>query len=125
MLLCQRRIHLREAFRMIQAVVRIVAPDEKRSEAMEVLRSLKEPTEVSRGCLGCRILQDVDNRYALTCVEYWETLEDLEQHIRSERFRRLLPYIDMSVEPPEVEFDRIDKIHGIEFVVDTLTSRRG
>ena len=110
---------------MIQATVRIVAPDEKRGEAIEVLLSLKEPTEASKGCLGCRILQDVDDQYALTCVEYWETLEDLEQHIRSERFRRLLPYIDMSVEPPEVEFDLIDKIHGIEFVVETLTSRRG
>ena len=63
-------------------MVRIVAPDEKRSEALEVLRSLKEPTEASKGCLGCRILQDVDDQYALTCVEYWETLEDVEQHIR-------------------------------------------
>ncbi len=32
---------------------------------------------------------------------------------------------DMSVEPPEVEFDLIEKIHGIEFVVESLTSRRG
>ena len=110
---------------MIQATVRIVAPDEKRSEALEVLRSLKEPTEVSKGCLGCRILQDIDDQYALTCLEYWETLEDLEQHIRSERFRQLLPYIDLSVEPPEVKFDSVDKIHGIEFLVDTLSPRFG
>lgn len=108
---------------MIQATVRIVAPDERRPEAIAVLRGLKEPTEASKGCLGCRILQDVDDKDALMCVEYWETLEDLEQHLRSERFRRLLPYIEMSLEPPEVEFDLVHKIHGIEFLIDTLVSK--
>jgi hypothetical protein len=45
----------------------------------------------------------------------WDTEEEIEEHLRSERFRRLLPYIEMSVEPPKVDFSTIDQIRGIEY----------
>ena len=106
---------------MIQATIRIVASDEKRGEVVEVLRCLKEPTEVQRGCRGCRIVQDIDDRDALTCIERWENLEDLKDHVQSERFRRLLPYLEMSVEPPEVEVELLQRMHGIEFLERTLS----
>ena len=59
----------------------------------------------------------------LTYVVTWETQEDLEEHLRSDRFRRLLPYIEMSREPPEVEFSTIDQVRGIEFMVEVLSSK--
>jgi PAS domain S-box-containing protein len=43
------------------------------------------------------------------------------EHLRSERFRRLLPYIEMSVEPPQVAFSTIDQVRGIEFLVAVLS----
>ena len=42
-------------------------------------------------------------------------------HLRSERFRRLLPYIEMSIEPPQVSFGSVEHIRGIEFLVAVLT----
>lgn len=105
---------------VIQATIHIVASAQIRGEALDVLRCLKEPTEVQKGCRGCRIFQDVDDRNDLTCVERWESLKDLEDHVQSERFRRLLPYIEMSVEPPEVEVGLLQRIHGIEFLARTL-----
>lgn len=107
---------------MIQASFRIVAPAGKRAEILDVLLCLKGPTEVSRGCCACQILQDVEDENVLTCLQQWNTLEDVEEHLRSERFRRLLPYIEMSVEPPGVEFDAIQKVHGIELLVAALGS---
>ena len=53
---------------MIHASIRIVVSDAIRGEALDVLRCLKEPTEVQNGCRGCRILQGVDDGNALTCV---------------------------------------------------------
>jgi quinol monooxygenase YgiN len=108
---------------MIQASFRIVAPAEKRAEVLDVLACLKGPMEVSKGCRGCQILQDVDDENVLTCIERWDTLADVEEHIRSERFRRLLPYIEMSVEPPEVEFDAIERVHGIELLITALSAQ--
>lgn len=105
---------------MIQASFRIVAPEGKREELLDVLLRLKGPTEVSRGCLACRIVQDVEDNHALTYLVRWDTEEALEEHLRSERFRRLLPYIELSLEPPEVDFSRIDQTRGIEFLVATL-----
>ncbi len=107
---------------MIQASFRIVAPENKRDEILNVLMCLKGPTEVSRGCRACRILQDVEGNHVLTYLVQWDTQDEIEEHLRSERFRRLLPYIDMSLEPPEVTFSTIVKIQGIEFLINVLSS---
>jgi quinol monooxygenase YgiN len=109
---------------MIQAFLRIVAPAEKREEVLDVLRCLKGPTEVSKGCRACRVLQDAEDGGTLTYLVQWETREDAEEHFRSERFRRLLPYIDLSVEPPEVEISDVDPVGGLELLVATIGAAR-
>lgn len=105
---------------MIQASFRLVAPEEKREEFLRVLLCLKGPTEALAECRACRILQDVEDANTLTYLVTWATLEDVEEHLRSDRFRRLLPYIDMSREPPEVEFSTIDQVRGIEYMIQVL-----
>jgi quinol monooxygenase YgiN len=106
---------------MIQASFRIVAPGEKREEILGVLLCLKGPTEASVGCRACEILQDVEDENVLICLQQWDTQDDLEEHLRSERFRRFLPYIEMSLAPPEVGFSTIDQVRGIEFLIAVLT----
>jgi len=108
---------------MIQAFFRLVAPAGKREEFLDVLSCLKGPTEGVAECRACWICQDVEDDHALTYLVTWETQEDLEEHLRSERFRRLLPYIEMSVEPPVVCFGSIEQVRGIEFLVAVLSSK--
>jgi len=107
---------------VIEAKLRIVTPTAKREEVLDVMRSLKGPTEMAIGCHGCRILQDTDDDDVLTYLVRWDTQDELVEHIRSDRFRRLLPYIEMSVIPPEVEVNTIDQVRGIEFLVAVLGS---
>ena len=108
---------------MIQASLRIVSPKEKREEILGILSQLQGPTEVVAECQACRILQDVEDENTLTYLVTWKTREDLEEHLRSDRFRRLLPYIEISREPPEVDFSTIDQVRGIEFLVEILSSK--
>lgn len=108
---------------MIQAQVRVVVPDDKREEILDVLQRLKGPTEVSTGCRQCRILQDADDRRIITYQVRWDTQAELEDHLRSERFRRLLPYIEMSLESPEVDFSTVEPLSGIEFLVSVLSEK--
>jgi quinol monooxygenase YgiN len=100
-----------------------VAPPGKRAEILSVLLCLKGPTEVAKGCRACWILQDAEDDHVLTYLVQWDTEQEIEEHLRSERFRRLLPYIEMSVEPPGIGFSTIDQVRGIEFLVAVLGSR--
>jgi quinol monooxygenase YgiN len=108
---------------MVEVSVRIVAPPTKRAEILDVLRCLKGPTEVSRGCVSCRLFGDEEDERVLIYRVRWESLDALEVHLRSDRFRTLLPYIEMSPEPPEVEFTTIEVFGGIEFLVDVLAAK--
>ena len=108
---------------MIQASFRLVAPEEKRQEFLRVLMCLKGPTEALAECRACQVLQDAEDENVFTYVVTWEKQEDLEQHLRSDRFRRLLPYIEMSQLPPEVSFSTIDQVRGIEFMVQVLDTQ--
>ena len=62
---------------------------------------------------------------AITCLVQWDTQDDLDEHFRSERFRKLLPYIELSVEPPEIEVSAVDRVDGIDFLVATPGPKRG
>lgn len=106
----------------MEVSLRLVTPQAKRAEILDVLRTLKGPTEFSKGCRGCCILQDTEDENVLTYLAKWETEDDLTAHLRSERFRRLLPYIEMSTETPEVEIDLVDRIGGLEYLVAMLSA---
>lgn len=106
---------------MIQASFRIVAPENKRQEILCVLLRLKGPTEVSRGCQAFLILEDAIDPNVVTWVEQWATESDLEEHLRSERFRWVLPYIEMSLERPQIAFRTIDEVRGIEYLTAVLS----
>jgi len=109
---------------MVEASVRIVAAEELRSEVLDVLHRLKGPTEVHAGCRRCRILQDADNASALTYLVRWDSVEDLRRHLQSDQFRMLLPYIDLSIEVPEIDVCEVEQVGGIDFLVTLLTAHR-
>ena len=88
-----------------------------------MLLHVKGPTGAFAECRACWICQDLEDDHVFTYFVQWDTQEDLESHLRSERFRRLLPYIEMSVEPPVVSFGSIEDIRGIEFLVEVLSAK--
>jgi quinol monooxygenase YgiN len=101
---------------MIQVTLRIVAPPEKRDEVIRTFRTLLGPTRVQRGCIRCGLYQDVEQENGLSYIEQWETRADLETHLRSDQFWRLLTLIDLSTEPPEIEFSLISETLGMEYL---------
>lgn len=108
---------------MIQASMRIVAPKGKREEVLQVLQRMLGPTAVSKGCRSCRILCDVDDAAAITYVTRWDTQEDMKNHLVSDRFRRILPYVELSLQRPEVEFTSIELLGGLELLIHSLQTQ--
>jgi quinol monooxygenase YgiN len=107
---------------MIQAVFRLVSPQEKRGEFRDLLLHVKGPAEGMPECRACWVCQDVEDDRVFIYFMQWDTQEDLESQLQSERFRRLLPYIEMSVEPPAVAFGSVEHLRGIEYLVEVLSA---
>ena len=101
---------------MITASLRMVVPGRRKDEVIRAMRSLKGPTSAQPGCVDCRILEDADDAGVVLYVEEWGSREQLERHIRSDHYRRLLVIMEMSNERPDIRFDTVSRRQGLELV---------
>jgi len=101
---------------MIIATIRILADSGNISEIIEVLSSVKGQTEGKSGCISSLIHQEVNNENRITYEERWENQEQLYNHIRSDLYRKILAVIDMSSQPPIVNFSTISSTAGMEMI---------
>lgn len=94
--------------------LRINVPRAQRNTFLDAARRVIGPTEVQPGCISCRFYQDVNDSDAVLLVEEWKTRQDLEQHLKSDRYRIVLSLLDMSEKPPEFKLCTIQKTEGLK-----------
>ena len=94
---------------------------EKQTEVMQTLLSMIEPTENRRGCLSCHVLRDIEDKNVFSLIQEWETREDLDDHIKSDRFSVLLGTKSLLCEPQQIEIHTVSHTEGMETV---KTARR-
>jgi quinol monooxygenase YgiN len=94
---------------------------EKRTEVLQTLLSMIEPTENERGCLSCHVFRDIEDENVFSLIDEWKTREDLDRHIRSERFSVLLGTKSLLCEPPQIEIHTVSHSEGME----TVNAARG
>jgi quinol monooxygenase YgiN len=113
----ERRIHM--------IIVRITMNSlmEKRTEVMQTLLSMIEPAENGRGCLSCHVLRDVDDKNVFSLIQEWETREDLDHHIKSDRFSVLLGTKSLLCEPQQIEIHTVSQSEGMEVIHATRNKR--
>jgi len=104
--------------RVLVIIVRITlnALLEKRTEIMQTLLSMIEPTENERGCLSCHGFRDIEDKNGFGLVAKWETRQDLVEHIMSDRFSVLLGTKSLLCEPPQIEIHTVSHSEGMEIV---------
>lgn len=110
---------------MIIESLGLVAPRDKSKELQTALSYLLGPTRMESGCLACHLYQDVSNPncYRFECL--WETEADFIRHLRSNIYRQVLILMELSAEPPSVQFHTISGTHGLELVHATRQNTRG
>jgi quinol monooxygenase YgiN len=96
---------------------------EKRTEVMQTLLSMIEPTENGQGCLSCHVLWDVEDRNVFSFVQEWETREDLDNHIKSDRFSVLLGTKSLLGEPQQIEIHTVSQSEGMD-VIHAIRNKR-
>ena len=89
---------------------------DKRTEVMQTLLSMIEPTENERGCLSFDAFRDLEDKNGFDLIAEWDTLEDLEHYLRSARFSVLLGTKSLLFEPPQIEIHTISHSQGMETV---------
>ena len=102
--------------RMIIEKIAILVAPEKREDLRRALGSLVEPTRVEPGCISCDLYCDAGNQNRFCFETRWESEQELIRHIRSDRYRNLLILLELSSEPPSVEFHDVVQTKGMEFI---------
>ena len=96
--------------------VRVIPQPERFAEVLRTLRSIIGPTQAESGCLRCSLCQDVLSENEIILFEEWATQADLDRHLRSAEYRKILAALDLSSQPPEVLFHVVGETRGLEAV---------
>jgi quinol monooxygenase YgiN len=89
---------------------------DKRTEVMQTLLSMIEPTENERGCLRFHAFRDIEDKNGFDLIAEWETREDLDHYIRSARFSVLLGTKSLLCEAPQIQIHTVSHSEGMESV---------
>ncbi len=100
----------------IHATIRLLFPVNRETEALEILGSMTEQIRFEPGCIDCRLYRSIESPNAILFEQSWSREEDVLQHLRSDRYAKILLVLEMAMEPPEVRFDCIHRSHGMEFI---------
>jgi quinol monooxygenase YgiN len=106
---------------IVRSTIRMLISPEKQNEALEILGSMTEQIQFEPGCISCRLYQDVGEESALMLEEIWTSQDDLQRHLRSEKYYKVLLVVEMAAEPPEIRFDTIAHSSGVETIEQART----
>ncbi len=102
---------------MILSTLRMAIPLQKRGEALKILRSMAARNQARPDdCVFCRICEDALEDNILQFEEMWKSQEELEHHLRSDDYRKVLLVLEMASKQPEIRFDTISSSTGIETI---------
>jgi quinol monooxygenase YgiN len=109
---------------MITTTLCVEIPAAKRADVIRVFDSLIGPTSVQPGCISVKLYSDVNNDDDLMLIEEWNSQKDLERHIRSDDFRKILAVMDLAAKPPEISFQTISSTAGFDLVEKLMGKKR-
>ena len=89
---------------------------EKRMEMMQTLLSMILPVGKEKGCLSYDVFCDMEDNDVFSLIEEWENREDLDRHIRSERFSVLLGTKSLLAKPLAMKIHTVSHSEGVEVV---------
>jgi quinol monooxygenase YgiN len=101
---------------MILATLRMAIPLSKRGEALKILKSMVARNQAQPDCVFSRICEDVLEDNVLQFEEMWRSEEELERHLRSEKYREVLLVMEMALKHPEVRFNTVSTSTGMETI---------
>ena len=94
---------------MVTVVARNYAMLDKMDTILELYEELVAETKKEKGCVSYTLYRDASEKEKLIMIEEWESREDLDNHMNSEHFKRLVPETKKYMTKP-VEINIIEKL---------------
>ena len=88
----------------------------KQKEVMQTLLSMLGPAGKDKGRLSYDVFCDLEDDRVFGLIEEWDTREDLDRHIQSERFSVLLGTKSLLAKPSEINIHTVSHSEGVEVV---------
>jgi len=107
---------------MVYATIRMKLSPETAGEVLEILCPLSERTRVEPGCVSCRLYRDVQQEHTIMIEELWSSQEELQRHLCSSGYQRVLLVMEMAEGKPEISFNTISHSTGLETIVEARSS---
>lgn len=101
---------------MLLAILTIFPLPGEASRIIEVLESLRAAIAPQGECLECLITVAADEGGAICYTERWRSREALERHLGSPLYSRVFEAMELSRQPPKVEFFQVQEAGGLEMV---------
>jgi quinol monooxygenase YgiN len=113
---------LANAICMILVIIRMKVLAEKRRELSQTIALLIASLRTEKGCLRCEFCRSMEDKNELCILEEWDSRENLNSHLKSERFRVLRGAMSLLQEPYEMMVYTV--LHPAEMVESILSSER-
>ena len=91
---------------------------ERRQAILDILRFVKERAQMKRGCLESGIYQECDEVPTILYLEQWGSKEEMDRHIQSDLYLRILNTMDLCGEEPDTFFHEVADTKGLELVAE-------
>jgi quinol monooxygenase YgiN len=101
---------------MIIERIAVLVASERREDLRRAFSALLGPTCVEPGCIRCDLYQEAGNPNRFCLETRWKTDQELIRHLRSEQYRNLLILLELSSEPPQIEFHDVAETKGLELI---------
>ncbi len=92
-----------------------VAPND-RLNILKSIHTIIGPTAALNECLHCGLYSNSQNDDELILLEKWKSQQDLERHVRSDDFRKILTVMEAAKKKPEISFNTVASKAGLELV---------
>jgi quinol monooxygenase YgiN len=87
---------------MVLVIIRMQVLAEKRKELSQTVVSLIGSLRVEKGCRRCDFFRSMEDENKLCVLQEWDTRENFDCHLMSERFKVLRGAMNLLQEPYEM-----------------------
>ena len=100
--------------KMIIATIKIKVSPKRSGDMQEIMHSILGSIRGEPGLINCRFYQNVANDNEFFIITEWKSEEYLNRYIATDEYRKFIALIDISEEQPDIKFNKISKVSGME-----------